>query len=127
MGSNPQLIMSWKDDADDAAEQEYDTPAFGLGSLSTGDTLTLGFDAEPEDFESEFGDGYRFEVTVIDTDVPLGDEEVESGEAALLTSSSPFLVALREAVGDTDLPGVTATIERTGEGYDTSYDVSMET
>jgi hypothetical protein len=117
--------MSWKDAADDAREDQYDRPSFGFGDLDTGDRVAVTFEGEPEPFESEYGDGFRFEVIVQRTDNPLGDEGVTEGAATLLTSSNPFLVALRDAVGDEDLDGTTAEIIRTGEGYDTSYDVVL--
>lgn len=117
--------MSWKDAADDARDEQYDRPSFGFGDLDVGDRLAVTFEGEPEEFESDYGQGYRFEVIVERTDSALGDESVTEGAATLLTSSNPFLVALRDAVGDSNLDGLTAVIIRTGDGYETSYDVSI--
>lgn len=117
--------MSWQAYGDQ--EEMDDEPAITLGDLRDGETVTLAFRAEPETFDSDYGEAVRAEATFLESDYvwePDGHGEVENGDGVVLVTWSKRLVrALAEAHADDSIVGDAFVIEKRGTGYETEYSV----
>jgi len=118
--------MSWQDYGD--SEEQDDEPAITLGDLRDGETVTLAFRAEPETFDSDYGEAVRVEATFLESDYtwePDGqDEPVANGDDVVLVTWSKRLVsALAEQHDAVGIVGEAFRIVKTGSGYETDYSV----
>jgi len=118
--------MSWQDYGE--SEEQDDEPAITLGDLRDGETVTLAFRAEPETFESDYGEAVRVEATFLKSDytwTPDDDgEPVTNGDDVVLVTWSKRLVSALAAAHDEDsIVGDGFEIAKTGTGYETDYSV----
>ena len=118
--------MSWQDYGE--SEEQDDEPAITLGDLRDGETVTLAFRAEPETFESDYGEAVRVEATFLESDYKWqpddADEPVTNGDNVVLVTWSKRLVsALAEQHDAVGIVGEAFRIIKTGSGYETDYSV----
>jgi hypothetical protein len=119
--------MTWQDYGDDGDEQD-DEPAITLGDLRDGETVTLAFRAEPETFDSDYGEAVRVEATYLDSDYTWSpddhDGDVTNGDGVVLVTWSKRLVAALAAAHDEgSIVGDAFVIRKSGSGYETDYTV----
>jgi len=120
--------MSWQDFGED--EEQDDEPALTVGdALRDGDHVVLAFRAEPETFESDYGEGVRAEATYLDCPSYTWEHDdgsdVENGDDVVLVTWSTRLVgALASAHDSESIVGDAFKIEKSGSGYDVSWAVT---
>jgi hypothetical protein len=118
--------MSWQDYGE--TDEQNDEPAITLGDLRDGEAVTLAFHAEPETFDSDYGEAVRVEATYLDSDYTWSPEghngDVENGDGVVLVTWSKRLVAaLADAHGEESIVGDAFRITKSGTGYETDYTV----
>lgn len=118
--------MSWESYAD--SEEQDDEPAITLGDLRDGESVTLAFKAEPETFDTDYGEAVRVEATFLESDFTWNPDDhdgaVENGDDVVLVTWSKRLVgALAEAHGEASIVGDGFEITKSGTGYETTYTV----
>lgn len=109
------------------AEESDAKPTVKPSMLSTGSKVTLAFEDDGEMVETQYGDAVEFHVGVehMTEDVDTEDEDIEAGDDATLFTSSSTLLSVLAATEDS-LEGQTLIIEREAEGFDTSYDITVQ-
>lgn len=129
----PELPMSWQDSFGGGRDAEADDEPTVLttGGMADGDTLDLTVSAEPEVIDTNNGDALRVECEFIDSTHGFereNGEPVEQGEqSVLVTWSSRLVRALGDAASLSDgLPGETIRVAKSGQGYDTTYHVTVQ-
>ena len=119
--------MSWQDYGE--TEETDDEPAITLGDLRDGESVTLAFRAEPETFDSDYGEAVRAEATFLECETYDWEHDdgtpVENGDGVVLVTWSKRLVAaLGEAHDEDPIVGDAFEISKDGTGYETNYTVS---
>jgi hypothetical protein len=91
--------------------------------------VVLAFRAEPETFESDYGEGVRAEASYLDCPSYTWEHDdgsdVENGDDVVLVTWSTRLVgALASAHDSESIVGDAFKIEKSGSGYDVSWAVT---
>ena len=120
--------MSWRDSVSTEDEsQSNERPGFGMGQLGDGDTITLTFESDGDEFESQYGESVRFECVFNESTAAVEDfdENVLSpnSRATMITGSKRLLAAL--AGVDENLVGNKVQISKTGDGMDVQYSADL--